>query len=933
MRRLEVAELREWLRQPTAWLIFAVGALVARVTQGDVNAASERERRFRGLLRVAADWYWEMDDQFRFTHLSEVTPGISGVPLSERIGRTPWEIADIGVPNEALDTHRADLEARRSFQSFPVRRRDSSGRVRYAHVSGEPLFDARGVFKGYWGVGRDVTAELKAQQAMAASETRYRELFTRTPSPLVLHRGGRVFDANPAALQMFGYADLRSFIGKELASHYDGRDSYERARTRIAALERLPVGEGLPTAEFKLVSTDGRRLTVQGTGVRVDAQDGPATLSIYFDETERIEADAALRRSEGMLSHLVANSPNIITLTELDTGRFAMMNESFSRITGYTHDETIGRTSLEMGLWRSREHRQSLVDRLLVDGRLSESVQTWFAKDGSELMIALSAALLTLDGRRYIVVNGRDVTAAERVRLEHQAILQNASIGIAFTRDKRFVQANQRAAEIFGWPDGTLVGKHGSVVWPSEDEYAEFGRLAGPMLAAGRPMEVVRPMRRFDGSVFWCRLLGQAVDPSHPSHGGTIWIIEDITERRAVEQALEAARDAAEAASRAKSAFLANTSHEIRTPLNGLLGLAQLAQQPGLDPGRRQQYLRQIFDSAENLSGIISDILDLSKIEAGKLTLEAVPFKLRMVLNAVQRSYHALAEARGLTLSMHIHGSVPHVVQGDPVRLRQILSNYITNALKFTERGQVRINVSCTDAGLLRIAVSDTGLGIDEATLTRLFKPFTQADESTTRRYGGTGLGLSICRELAELMGGTVGVDSCSGQGSTFWAELPLPSAQLTRSAHVDADADGDPINGARLLMVEDNPVNMMIGVALLEQWGAQVTEAIDGRAALAEVALSIEEGRPFDAVLMDVQMPVMSGHEAARALRRQHDAAELPIIALTAAALVSERDEAMAAGMNDFLTKPIDPQKLRHALTRWIAGTDHARSTCGAPP
>jgi PAS domain S-box-containing protein len=909
----------------------AVGAYMAQVTQRYVNAAREREQRFRGLLRVAADWYWEMDEQFRFTHLSEVTPGVSGMPLCDRIGRTPWEVADIGVSQAALDAHRADLEARRSFQSFRVRRRDASGRLRVAHVSGEPLFDARGVFKGYWGVGRDVTAEMKTQQAMAASETRYRELFTRTPSPLVLHRGGRVFDANPAALRMFGYPDLRSMLGKELAAHYDGRDSYESVRSRIALLERLPVGEGLPTTEFKLLSADGRRLTVQGTGVRVDAQDGPAILSIYFDETERLEADAALRRSEGMLSHLVATSPNIITLTELDTGRFAMMNESFTRITGYTHDETIGRTSLEIGLWRSPEHRQSLVDRLVADGRLGESVQTWYAKNGSEVMIALSAALLTIDGRRYIVVNGRDVTEPERVRLEYQAILQNASIGIAFTRDKRFVQANQRAEEILGWPDGTLIGKHGSVVWPSEEEYTEFSRAAAPLLAAGRPMEVVRPMRRCDGSVFWCRLLGQAVDPSHPSHGGTIWIIEDITERRTVEQALEAARDAAEAASRAKSAFLANTSHEIRTPLNGLLGLAQLAQQPGLDAARRQQYLRQIFDSAENLSGIISDILDLSKIEAGKLTLEAVPFKLHMVLNAVQRSYHALAEARGLRLSMHIHGSVPHVVQGDPVRLRQILSNYITNALKFTERGQVRIDVGCTDAGLLRIAVSDTGMGIDNATLTRLFKPFTQADESTTRRYGGTGLGLSICRELAELMGGTVGVESRIGHGSTFWAELPLQSAQLARSTQGDTDTAGDPVHGARLLMVEDNPVNMMIAVALLEQWGAQVTEAIDGRAALEEVALAIEEGRPFDAILMDVQMPVMSGHEAARALRQQHDADELPIIALTAAALVSEREEAMAAGMNDFLTKPIDAQRLRQVLSRWVV--DHPRSAFGAPP
>jgi CheY-like chemotaxis protein len=393
-----------------------------------------------------------------------------------------------------------------------------------------------------------------------------------------------------------------------------------------------------------------------------------------------------------------------------------------------------------------------------------------------------------------------------------------------------------------------------------------------------------------------------------------------VTERHAVRQALARARDDAEAASRAKSAFLANTSHEIRTPLNGLVGLARLARQPGIDAARREHYLQQIDDSAQALSGVIGDILDLSKIEAGKLRLEAIDFDLHALLESIDHGYAALAEARALSLSMVVQDGVPRRVRGDPARLRQVLSNFLSNALKFTEQGRVRIEVRPLDALRLRFEVSDDGPGIAPAVRARLFTPFTQADTSTTRRFGGTGLGLSICRELAELMGGAVGVDSDPGQGSRFWAELPLPASEGASpdSAFAAMPRQDSPLAGLRVLVAEDNPVNMLIAVALLEQWGVKALQAGDGAQAVRMVNAQADAGAPFDLVLMDVQMPVMGGYEAARALRQRHSADGLPIIALTAAALASERDEALASGMNDFLTKPIDAQRLHDALLQW---------------
>lgn len=898
-----------------------VGLLMRRSIEATLARVKRREERFAGLLAVAADWYWETDAQMRFTHLSEQAAGGSGLPLDDRLGKAPWEIADFGLDPDAMDSHRADLESRIPFNDLLLRRRAADGSMRWLQVSGRPRFDPRGVFVGYWGVGRDITAEHEAELTRQATEARYRELFTRSPSPLVLHRGGRVLDANVAALALFGAWTPQELIGQPLLEFYEeGDGSRDLAARRSAWLAALPVGEATPPQQFGLRTTGGRRLTVQVTSVNIEAEGGPAILSIYRDETERLRAELARERSEALLSHVVATSPDLITLTDIATGRYVMVNDAFVALSGWTREEAIGRTSLELGVWGKAETRDRFVGLVREHGEVRNMAIEFRGRDGRDFSLLVSAARFGMEGREYLVLNGRDVTRSERERLEREAILENASIGIALTRDRRFQLVNPKFAQMFGWPAEELTGQPGAVTSVDDAAYEELGGLIGPRLARGEAVEFERTMRRRDGSTFLCRLLARPIDPNDPAQGATIWIAEDVTERRAVQQALARARDEAEAASRAKSAFLANTSHEIRTPLNGLVGLARLARQPGLDEARRGQYLAQIDESARALSGVISDILDLSKIEAGKLQLEQAEFDLHALLESIEHGYAALAEARALALSMHVGGGVPRRVRGDALRVRQILSNYLSNALKFTEAGAVRVRVRGVGADRIRFEVEDTGPGIAQAVQARLFMPFTQADDSTTRRYGGTGLGLSICRELAQLMGGEVGLDSQPGRGSRFWAELPLPAGdQGGPDSGVGAlDLQASPLEGLSLLIVEDNPVNMMIAVALLQQWGVEVTQASNGAEAVALVTGCADTGRPFDLVLMDVQMPVQGGNDATRELRRRFPADALPIIALTAAALTSERDDALAAGMNDFLTKPIDAQRLHDTLLRW---------------
>jgi PAS domain S-box-containing protein len=889
-----------------------------------IRAQTQRDRRYRGLLSVAADWHWELDRDFRFTYISAPLDPASTAALQRRLGLTPWQVPDMGLSEAQLDEHRADLEAHRRFSGLLSRRRDANGRSRIHSIAGEPRFGTGGIFLGYWGVARDVTEEVRTQRAMTASETRYRELFDRSPSPLLLHRKGLIFDANDAAARLFGFADPAGMTHFPIIDLFTAGDHRERIGERLAVLDRMPVGEGIPVTDYQTRSIDGRQIIVQATAVRVDTATGPATLSILFDITARQRVEAALRRSEAMLSQLFATSPDYIALSELESGRHALVNAAFTRLTGYTSAEAVGRSAADLGLWNDLKDRDRL--RALIDlhGRVTDLPVEIRTKAGERVSMQMSAARFAMDKRDYLVINARDVTETERTRLEHAAILERASIGIAFTRDRRFVQANLRFEAMFGWGVGELAGKPGAAVWTSDADYEEISRLAGPLLSAGKQFEIEREMQRKDGSMFWCRILAQVVDRSQPGHG-TIWIADDVTERRRLDQALASARDAAEAASKAKSAFLANTSHEIRTPLNGLLGLARLSLRDDVDPDRRDHYLTQILDTAQSLSVILSDILDLSKIEAGKIALEDVAFDLREPLTGVVQSYRTMAEGKGLVVHLDIADDLPDTVMGDPVRVRQILTNFVTNAIKFTERGSVRVEATTEGHGAIRLAVTDTGEGVDAATQQRLFQPFSQGDSSTTRRYGGTGLGLSICRELARLMGGEVGMHSRSGHGSTFWAVLPLrPAASSAVLLSTEAN-DLERLRAKRVLLVEDNPVNMMIAAATLEQWGVRVAQARDGRMALEAVGEAVADGRPFDAVLMDVQMPVMSGHEAAAELRTRYDAQELPIIALTAAALVSEREQALAAGMNDFLTKPIDAERLRQTLARHVRTVPNA--------
>ncbi|HEX8601381.1 MAG TPA: response regulator, partial [Pseudoduganella sp.] len=477
--------------------------------------------------------------------------------------------------------------------------------------------------------------------------------------------------------------------------------------------------------------------------------------------------------------------------------------------------------------------------------------------------------------------------------------------------ERRYVYVNARMAQVMGRPAEQIVGRMDRELLPRR-EATRAWMEDRQVLDDGVKRSSEGQFTDAQGNRRHLWTVKAAVQLERGP--AVIALSTDVTE-------LHELKEAAQAASRAKSAFLSNMSHEIRTPMNSVIGMAHLALKSVADPKQRD-YLQKIHHSGQHLLGLINNILDFSKIEAGKLDLELLDFPLDALFGNVLTQLGDAATRRGLELVFEAWPDVPAQLRGDPLRLEQVLLNFTSNAIKFSENGRIWLRARVVEERdnrlTVRFEVQDGGIGMTPDQVDGLFQSFHQADTSTTREYGGTGLGLVISKQLAELMGGTVGVDSKCGQGSTFWFTAPREKGAQPAPAAVDAGLREEllaPLRGAAILLVEDNVFSQQVAQEVIEDAGAVVVIANNG-----QEAIDLLQKGQFDCVLMDVQMPLMDGYETTRRIRSHATLSGMPVIAMTANAGQEDQARCQEAGMDDFLTKPVVPNLLLATLSKWLS-------------
>ncbi len=707
---------------------------------------------------------------------------------------------------------------------------------------------------------------------------------------------------------------------------------------------------------FEMHSTIRRRdgllrvITCCGEPVLDEAERVVSYEGLLIDDAAQTDAlgaqtveRAQLEQSLSVLRAVVDGTEHAIIATDT-TGLITLFNCGAERLLGWTAAEMVGLQTPEVfhdvnevvahakGLSRRFGERvEPGFDAFVTIARREQSETrewTYIRKDGHRLTVSLTVTALrnpigTLVGFLGVAI---DVTAqrqAEAARREHLDRLEKISRhlpGVVYQYQvfpdgrSAFPWSSEAMRSIYGHEPEAL--RHDASQVYSRIHPDDLDRVQQSIATSAQQLTpwTDEYRVRVGDSLRWVH--GNAT-PERGPDGSVLWhgYISDITERKTFEEALVVAREQAIEASRVKSEFLANMSHEIRTPLNGILGLTELLLDSGLEPQERH-LLGAIRTSGETLLTLINDILDLSKVESGKLQLETVPFAPSELVERVMQVVGVRAKEKGLSLTVELERSVPPRVLGDPTRVQQVVTNLVSNAVKFTEKGSVRIVVRRAESKGLTVDVHDTGIGIAADKLDALFEAFSQVDGSITRRYGGTGLGLTISKRLAEQMGGRLSVVSREGVGSTFTVTLPLPPAEAGSPRALEVESPR-PARALKVLVAEDNAINALVVRSLLERDGHEVTIVASG---LEAVQASAQPG--WDLVLMDMQMPVLDGLEATRRIRERERASgtRVPIYALTANAMKGDLERCTDAGMDDYLTKPVNLAVLRQRLAA-VAG------------
>ena len=775
---------------------------------------------------------------------------------------------------------------------------------------------------------------------------------------------GRLLRMNGVAEQLTGWTAAKA-AGKpvsEVIRSSPGSAVDVGALTRV---EDLAAAGSHSTVSLRLARNGGGESLVQLTA-SVDHDDTGQVRGLTLLMRDETELKTAEREVDRLAAIVESTSDAIISCTP--EGTITSWNSGAQELFGYRAGEAVGQDIAMLVPEGLRDEAARVANEVTAGHRIPQFDTQRQRRNGQRVDVAATfSPVRDADGEvaGYSMI-ASDVTDRRRA----QAALRESQTRLSYAMDAAQLgtwemdtstgtfERSLRHDECYGYdtlqPVWTIDTYYRAIHPEDRDEvFLEWNRTVFEEKRQwAREMRIIWP----DMSEHWVSVCaGVYEEPGKPMR--VLGVIGDITQRKQAEQALLRAsqleaenrkviedrytaererRRAAEAlaesqrdANHAKTEFLATINHELRTPLNAILGMAELARSPDVDEPVRRGYLNQIVISGKEMAELMSQVLDMTRIESGRLELDNVIFDLPTLLDGMRNTYAPLAAARGLTFTCEADRKLPRTVFGDPLRLRQIINNLMANALKFTMSGSVTLSARPIAANRYRFEVTDTGIGIDADAIERLFQPYSQASASTTREYGGTGLGLYICKQLAQLMAGDIGVRSTPGQGSTFWADVELGGVTVAALPGEEEERSLPDIAGLRVLVVDDNVINREVVSTMLERAQATVAKACNGREAVDAVAAGGAES-PYDVVLMDMRMPVMGGIEATRLIRGLQNGGNLPIIAFTADTMSEDRERVFEAGANDLLAKPIDKQRLFEALrdvTRGRGAHDSAAS------
>ena len=865
----------------------------------------------------------------RFMKASPAWLADFGMVESQLIGRTSYDIA----PETAAkygELHRRCLTGE-SLSSDPERIILPNGRSRWMMWEAGPWRDDDGAVGGLLIISRDVTAQKEAEEEARRSRAFLSSVVANVPAPIIVKdEDGRVLMMNKAMEDLYGVTLESSarLTALELLPAEQGE--------RIAVEDRMVLesGEPLIIEEAEMQTLHQGLRTVHKTKVAIRGEDGKGyILAINQDITERKRTQDELERTRAFLTAIIENVPIPLTVKRAEDGRVVVVNQANLTMMGMAREDFIGKTAFDFFSPEKAAELHAEDLKVIASGRVSvtddERLQT--PHNGIRTVHRIKTGLTTPDGVAYVLTISEDITERKRTQDELErtraflaTVIENIPVGLTVkdARDGRLLMLNPEVGRIYGVQDGgpKNLGRTSHDVFPSE-QAARFERQDREVVESGQMRTFEEPVSTPNGVRHLRRkkvLVRNAEGPDF-----LLSISEDVTDRELAKDALKEALARAEAANVAKSEFLANMSHEIRTPLNGVLGLADALARLELNPHQRD-IVEMIVSSGKALTAILSDVLDLAKAEAGQLELQNEPFSLRETIGGAAYLFETVARDKGVDFKVEFTSGGPDRLVGDALRIRQVVSNLISNAVKFTAAGQVAIHAGVTPMadgqGRLEVTVTDTGPGFTEEVRARLFGRFEQGDGSITRRFGGTGLGLSIAGALAQMMGGEIDCSALPGKGATFSFRVPLALAAAATPAVAPAprgdEADASPL-GLRVLLAEDHEINRKV-VQLMLGDVQQLVVTANGQEAL-DAFLGHDR---FDVVLMDSQMPVMDGLTAIRCIRTAEarlGRARTPIVSLTANAMDHQVAAAIDAGADGHLAKPITTVGLHAAIEKAI--------------